>query len=198
MFVLLYIIAAVVYPGGNQFNQNSKGFSVLHNYWCDLLNIKAQNGEANTSRPYAIAATIIVCASLVFFWYYVSKAFPVSAMFRSAILIPGITSMLVAMFIVTGYHDEAIAYSGFLGGVAFMATFYAIYKAKLYKVFGLGILCLVLGAITFGIYKTRTGLVILPMIQKTTLLLCLLWITIINMKMKKQVSKTSSRSERDF
>ncbi|HEV7621655.1 MAG TPA: hypothetical protein VGO09_07980, partial [Flavisolibacter sp.] len=43
-FIILYIIATIYYPGGSQANNVSKGFSWVHNYWCNLLNEKAING----------------------------------------------------------------------------------------------------------------------------------------------------------
>ena len=188
VFILLYIIAAMVYPGGDYLNHNSKGFSILHNYWCDLLNEKAQNGETNTSRVYAVTAMIMLFTSLIFFWYYLPKAFQISSLNKSIIRISGIISMVIGMFIFTSYHNEAITYSGFFGGIAFISTFVGLYKSKWYKIFGLGIFCLILGAITFTIYKTREGIIILPMIQKITLLLCLTWIATIDLNIKRRVS----------
>jgi hypothetical protein len=190
IFILLYIIAALVYPGGNHLNQTSKGFSILHNYWCDLLNEKAQNGEINLSRPYAITATIIVCTSLIFFWYYLPKDFAVGTFNKATIRVSGIISMIIAMFIFTRYHSEALTYSGFFGGIAFIATFLGLYKSRWYKIFWLGIFCLVMGVITFAIYKTREGLIILPVIQKITLLLCLFWFTIIDVQMNSKQDKS--------
>jgi hypothetical protein len=186
IFILLYIVAAFVYPGGNYLDLNSEGFSILHNYWCDLLNGKAQNGEINTSRPFAITAMIILCTSLMVFWYYVPKAFSIGTLYKAAISISGIISMIIGMFIFTSYHGEAITYAGLFGGIAFIITFFGLYKSRWYKLFWLGIFCLVLGAVTFTIYKTRAGLIILPMIQKVTLLLCLVWIAIIDERMKRK------------
>jgi hypothetical protein len=189
IFILLYIIAAIVYPGGNYLDPNSKGFSILHNYWCDLLNVKAQNGDPNSSRVFAVTATIVLCTSLIFFWYYLPYSFRISRINRTVIRVSGIVSMVIAMFIFTSYHNEAITYSGFFGGIAFIATFLGLYKSKWNKLFGLGVLCLVMGAITFAIYKTREGIIILPMIQKITLLLCLVWIAIINVYMRRKITE---------
>jgi hypothetical protein len=185
IFIVLYIIAATVYDGGNQLDQNSKGFSILHNYWCDLLNDKAQNGKPNASRPLAISGMIIICTSLIFFWYYLPEAFNTDKFKKATIRIPGIISMITGMLIFTDLHDDAITCSGFFGGIAFIATCFGLYKSKWYKIFWLGILCLLLGVITFTIYKTREGLLILPMIQKITLLLCLTWVAIITVQVKR-------------
>jgi hypothetical protein len=189
LFILLYIIAAIVYPGGNYLNNHSKGFSVLHNYWCDLLNENAQNGEINTSRPYAVSATIILCSSLIFFWYFIPKALNTKLLIKLLIQITGITSMFIGMFIFTSYHSEVITYAGLFGGIAFVLTFLGLYKAGWYKLIYFGVVCLVLGVITFAIYKTRMALIILPMIQKVTLLLSLAWIFLIDLKMRRLTEK---------
>lgn len=184
LFILLYIYAALVYPGGNYLEPNSHGFSILHNYWCDLLNEKAQNGQDNPSSPIAITAMIILCVSLTVFWYYLPQAFDVNKLNKATIRIAGIISMIIAMFIFTTFHDSALSYSGFFGGIAFVATLVGLYKSKRFKECAFGLLCLLLGIITFTIYKTREGLIILPLIQKVTLLLCLAWIVLLDFQIR--------------
>jgi hypothetical protein len=81
-----------------------------------------------------------------------------------------------------------INFSGFFGGIAFVATFFGLYKTKWYKLIWFGIFCLVMGTITIIIYKSRVGLIYLPSIQKATLMLCLTWIAAIDIYMKKQTA----------
>ena len=70
LFVVLYIIAAVLYPGGSQVDKNSVGFSWLNNYWCNLLNENAINGQHNPAKPVALAGMFILCLTLTFFGFY--------------------------------------------------------------------------------------------------------------------------------
>src|SRR3954449_6164304 len=56
LFLLLYFIATLYYPGGAQFDKTTKGFSWTQNYWCNLLNENAINGLPNPARPIAITA----------------------------------------------------------------------------------------------------------------------------------------------
>jgi hypothetical protein len=56
IYLLLYIVATFFYPGGSQVDKNSFGFSWAQNYWCNLLNENAINGQHNSARPIAIAA----------------------------------------------------------------------------------------------------------------------------------------------
>lgn len=67
LFILLYLLAALLYPGGSQVNSNSKGFSWLNNYWCNLLNYKAINGEYNAGRNAANFGMFILAATLSVF-----------------------------------------------------------------------------------------------------------------------------------
>ncbi len=186
-FIVLYIVAAFMYPGGNYLDPSQKGFSILHNYWCDLLNEKAVNGETNPASPVAITAMVILCVSLMFVWYSMPKLFLINNTLKTIIQVSGIISMAIALFIFTRYHSEAITYAGLFGGIAFLATFIGLYRSGRYTLFALGILCLVMGVVTFTIYKTRECLIILPFIQKVTLLLCLVWLVLINNRRRKTV-----------
>jgi len=67
LFIIFYIIAITLYPGGSQADISSKGFSWMNNYWCNLLNEKAMNGEYNTARPFAIAGMLLLCISMAAF-----------------------------------------------------------------------------------------------------------------------------------
>ena len=53
IFVILYVIAALEYPGGSYAEPNVEGFSFWHNYLCDLLDKRAINGSINTARYHA-------------------------------------------------------------------------------------------------------------------------------------------------
>src|SRR6476646_7258016 len=44
LFFSLYVVAAVVFPGGSYANINDTSFSFINNYWCDLLAEKSKRG----------------------------------------------------------------------------------------------------------------------------------------------------------
>jgi len=73
LFTCLYFIATLFYPGGSQADKNSKGFSWTNNYWCNLLNENAMNGQHNAARPIAITAMLVLCTTLMIFWVHLSK-----------------------------------------------------------------------------------------------------------------------------
>jgi len=175
LFVLLYIVAALLYPGGSQHDEFSKGFSWLHNYWCDLLEYKAQNGADNPSRPVAIAGMAVLCISLILFWYYVPPFLTQQKKLQRTIQVAGIASMMVACFLSSAYHDVIINIAAFLGVIAITGTLVALYKAGYKKLFFPGITCIVLCALNNYIYYTSTLVKYLPVIQKITFIIFLLW-----------------------
>ncbi len=73
IFIVLYFIAAFLYPGGSTADKASGSFSLLNNYWFDLLSYKAKGGENNISRPIAITAMVVLCLSLSVFWYHLPQ-----------------------------------------------------------------------------------------------------------------------------
>ena len=69
LFVVLYIVATFLYPGGSQVDKNAVGFSWTNNYWCNLLNENAINGQLNPAKPVALTAMFLLCFTLAYFWF---------------------------------------------------------------------------------------------------------------------------------
>jgi hypothetical protein len=67
LFVFLYFVATLFYPGGSQADKKSIGFSRTDNYWCNLLNENAMNGEHNSAKPLALISMFILCLTLATF-----------------------------------------------------------------------------------------------------------------------------------
>ncbi len=148
LFFLLYVVAASLYAGGSQVDKTAKGFSLMHNYWCDLLADKAQNDESNAAQPIAISA-----------------------------------------FLFTNYHDMVINIGGGLGVIALVLTFINLYESKFYKLFFVGILCLILCILNYFIYETKIYLSLLAITQKISFVLFLGWLGVINYCIYKKMQK---------
>ena len=92
LFVILYFIATLFYPGGSQIDKNSIGFSWLNNYWCNLLNEQAINGQFNSAKPIAMTAIFILCLTLILFWFlfpnYVAVAKKLAIVIKLAEALP--------------------------------------------------------------------------------------------------------------
>lgn len=178
-FILLYIVAASLYPGGSDVDKSAVGFSWLHNYWCELLASHAQNGSGNLARPVAITAMIVLCTSIGLFWYFASFLFPAKTLGRWTTRVAGIGSMAVILLLFVA-HNTAINLSGLLGVIAILMTMIGLYRHGAYILLRLGIFCLVLCALNNYIYHTTLYMYYLPVIQKFTFLLFLLWFGLVN------------------
>ncbi|MEP7319327.1 MAG: hypothetical protein ABI921_11315 [Panacibacter sp.] len=182
IFVCLYFVAAYFYPGGSQVDKNSIGFSWTQNYWCNLLNEDAINGEHNTARPVAIAAMFVLCCTLGCFWYIFSLQTSLQKGSRIVIQVSGMISMITGMFLFTNLHDAIVNAASFFGIIATAGTFITLYKLRWNSLFGLGIFNLVLVALNNILYY-GDGLQYLPVVQKITFLVFLVWICLININL---------------
>ncbi len=103
--LLLMIVAVELYPGGSPHNIHAQGFSMLHNYWCNLLDPYALNGRLNAARPYAIGAGLVGSAALFGSMYVILQKYalkPLHLNMASA----GLGSSLVgAVFLFTPWHN---------------------------------------------------------------------------------------------
>lgn len=183
VFLALYAVAAALYPGGSLVDKASPGFSWLHNYWCNLLNVVALNGQPNPARPVALLAMGILGTALALLWYLLPKLFTLGPLYAATIRLAGILAMVFAGFIFTKYHDLVSTIAGFFGLVAMAGTFAGLYKARLRKLLGLGVLCLALLLVNNYVYYTTHFIYYLPVIQKLTLLLVLTWLSLLNLQL---------------
>jgi hypothetical protein len=183
LFVILYFIAAALYPGGSEVNRLAKGFSWKHNYWCDLLETHAENGERNTARPMAIIATAVLCISIASFWYFVPRLFSFKPLLKKIIQFTGIMSMGTLVFLQANFHDTVINTAGVLGIFAITLTLVGLYKNRSYSLFLLGLFCLFLFFLNNYIYYTKNGIEYLAIIQKISFFLFLLWFFILTIQL---------------
>lgn len=186
LFILLYIIAATLYPGGSQADPTVKGFSWVNNYWCNLLNQNAINGLPNPARPAAITGMIILCFSLSFFWFVFPQYIECKKSVRMGIQISGTLSMIATLFLFTALHDAIINIAGFFGLIAILGTFAGLYKRRWRYLLYFGIFNLLLIALNNYVYYTKGLIVYLPVIQKVSFVSFLSWICCINIRLYRE------------
>jgi hypothetical protein len=186
MFTMLYIVATLLYPGGSQADKNADGFSWINNYWCNLLNETAINGQANTARPYAITAMFVLCATLAVFWFLFARHANFSKSARRLVTFSGITSMTITMFLFTGFHDLVINVAGLFGLIALAGTYVGLYKKQSYRLFVMGLFNLLLIIVNNILYHSTGLLKYLPVVQKITFLFFLIWICLIDIYVLKR------------
>ena len=182
LFVLLYFISASLYPGGSDANKTAQGFSWLHNYWCELLANQAQNGQPNSARPIAIIAMTILAISLIIFWFTIPQLFAKNRIVKMIITYTGTGSMLVIPLLLTTSHDLVINSAGLLGCIAIIGLLVNLLRLRLYFLFHLGIFCLLLCGLNNYVYYSTDLLMYLPVIQKISFLIFLLWFILLSVK----------------
>jgi hypothetical protein len=176
LFIVLYIIAAVLYPGGSQADVNSKGFSWVNNYWCNLLNKTAINGESNPARPMALVASFILCITLSSFWYHFPRQIKFKKYSRLTIQFSGAAAMVFGIFLFTDLHDTVTNIAGLFGVIALTGTLTGLYKNNWYGLFWFGVFNLLLVVLNNYIYYNKGLIIYLPVIQKISFLSFLFWI----------------------
>ena len=178
--MILYTLAAFQYPGGSSFDLEQKGFSIMNNYWCDLIEPLTHNKLENTARTLAILAMNLLIVSLIFMWLFLPKLFSKKHINHKIIQITGILAMIIAAFLVTPHHGWIINTAGILGAIAVIFTFIELRKDGHDFLFKFGIFCLTLFALNYVIYYTECCLFVLPLLQKITFLITFYWFGMLN------------------
>lgn len=187
IFAVLYIIATLLYPGGSQVDKNSVGFSWINNYWCNLLDENAINGQHNPAKPVAMTGMFILCLTLIFFWFLFPKRINVSKILNLVIQISGTLAMTIAFFLFTNInHDLITNLASILGLIATVGVFVGLYKAKWFRLFTFGLLNILLIIANNYVYYTKGLIIYLPVIQKISFAVFLIWICCIDINLYRE------------
>ena len=186
LFIGLYLYSSTLYPGGAQANANMEGFDWINNYWCDLMSERSTNGKVNPARPFSISAMIIICLSLMIFFLQFADTYSKEKIWKRTIKANGVISMTFAMLIFTRYHDLMTVISSFFGLFVLVGIIRTIYNSRLtsYKI--TGILCVLLLGGNNYIYYTQHFIEWLPLLQKITLVIVLVWVIRLSYEMNKK------------
>ncbi len=190
LFVMIYIVATLFYPGGSQVDKNSVGFSWINNYWCNLLNANAINGQPNTAKPVAITGMFVLCLTLTFFWFLFTRYINIARRLKLVIQISGTLVMGIAFFLFTNInHDLITNLASLLGLIATIGTYIGLYKVKWFRLLKFGLLNILLVITNNYVYYTKGLIVYLPVIQKITFAAFLIWICCIDLKLFSTTAK---------
>lgn len=184
LFALLYFIATLYYPGGSQFDKNAIGFSWTNNYWCNLLNDKAINGQTNSAQPVALTAMFLLCLTLTFFWLQFPKYTNLARGYKWTIQICGTLAMIIGFFLFTKFdHDLISNLASIFGLIATTGTFIGLYKNGWRTLFYFGIVNIILVIANNLLYYNKDLISYLPVVQKITFVTFLIWICCIDFRM---------------
>ena len=170
LFILFYLLATLFYPGGSQADAQAKGFSWLHNYWCNLLNEYAINRQPNNGRPYALAASFFLSLTLLAFWLVAVRQLAFSKLGKRIVLSSGLIALALLPFLSTTYHDTVINVAASFGLLSMAMIYRAVYTKGWRGLFYFGLFNVVLVAINNYIYHFAGSLYWLPLVQKITFL----------------------------
>lgn len=188
LFVALYITATFYYPGGSQFNPHSPGFSWAHNYWCNLLDDNAINGQQNTAQPIALTAMFILCFTLAFFWWQFPKFTSLGKVYKLIIQVSGVLAMAIGLLLFTKTNHDLITNSASLFGlIATTGTLMGLYKNGHTTLFYFGLVNFLLVAVNNFLYYNKAIIAFLPLVQKITFATFLVWVCCITVYMYKLI-----------
>jgi hypothetical protein len=194
LFILLYFFATLLYPGGSQVNKDAVGFSWINNYWCNLLNENAINGQLNPAKPVAITGMFILCLTLAFFWFLFPKEMKVNKNLKLVIQISGALAMTIAFFLFTNInHDLVTNLASVFGLIATAGTYIGLYKARWLILFRFGLINILLVAANSYVYYTKGLIIYLPVIQKISFAVFLIWICCIDINLFRIAERSSSK-----
>lgn len=172
--LLLLAVAAAHYPGGSYWDAHSVGYDWTTNYLCNLFSERAVNGVANPGRPWAIAGMLLLCISFGVFFVRFSRRIP-SKSASAVIAYGGVSAMLFAFLVVTPYHDPMVSIASFLSLLTLFYVFVYIMKSKRLVFKLLTITCLLIFYVNNYIYYTQHFLKLLPILQKVSFLIGVIW-----------------------
>jgi hypothetical protein len=183
LFIVLYIIAAFLYPGGSGTDKAAIGYSWTDNYWCNLLSEKAINGQTNAARPVAVTAMFILCLSLSTFWILFPALTQLKKYHKLLIQVAGTVCMLVSFLLLTSIdHDLAVNTSSAFGLIAMIGILIALYQLKWNWLFAIGLFNLLLVALNNYLYHSNE-MMYLPIVQKFSFLSFLVWFSFISINL---------------
>ena len=187
LFIILYFIAANLYPGGSQGNHHSVGFSWTANYWCNLLAGTAMNGQVNPARPVAIAGMLVLCLTLSAFFYIFPRYSNSSRLWTNIIRLSGIIGVSLSFLLLAAVdHDVALDLACFFGLIAFAGVLKGLYSNECRPLFWFGIFNLLLVAVNNYVYYSGGLISALPLIQKFTFISFLAWIAWVSFYLYRQ------------
>jgi hypothetical protein len=176
-FVVFYILSAIKYPGGSDFDTYSKGFSLTENYWCELLGAYAKNGRPNHGKPYAFVSLAFLNITLFSIWFYFGYYKSVNNQPNYLLIVSGTISTFFSNFVSTNAHDYYIALSVLFGVISILQMI-RIQKQNNHFLFLTGLLAILLIILNCFMYFFNFHLLSLPIIQKITFIFILSWFTL--------------------
>ena len=168
---LLLIIASLLYPGGSLYDKQAPGFDWTKNFFSNLFEATAINGQPNPGRIWAVIGMAFHSIGYGLFFRNTARKMP---MRHASIVLNtvGIANMVFSFLIATPLHDIMIVVSSTLTllGIFYITVF--TLKTKLHILKAACILCMLIFYFTLYLYGAGDwGL--LAVMQKVSLVVSL-------------------------
>lgn len=174
-FVVLYVVAVALYPGGTRDEPGRVGFSIARNCWCDLLDQTTYAGAPNPARPVALAAMLVLCAGLAGLWWGLPVLFLDAPRRRVVVRAAAIGSFAAIPCVATRWHDVAVNVAGAFGILGLACTFTALPQQQKAELRVLTAATLVASLGNYVMWQSGHGLSVMPVVQKAAFTLFLCW-----------------------
>ena len=179
IFIILFAVATEIYPGGTNDNRFLRKYSWTENYICDLSHDEALNGEKNSAQTIYIIAMTVLCLSITILIIKFAYEYAFSRFLKTALNISAIGFMVSAITLFTKFHDNVVHLALLFSLCANTFLLFNLFKIRWLFVFNFGIFCCLLLMMNYYIFLSKLLIDLLPLIQKITLLMFLLWLSLI-------------------
>ncbi|MDP5169697.1 MAG: hypothetical protein NWR72_05590 [Bacteroidia bacterium] len=174
--LLLLAISARQYPGGYNADPSSMGFYWAHNFFSDLLDPMAINGDPNVARPWAVAGVLAISLSLASFFYRFSERIPYGGSAR-VVRWSGIAASLFGLLvIIPSQHDIMVLLSGICTLLVFFYLMVLVMPSRQPWLKVASVVFLMLFYLATAMYFGRWMVEYLPLMQKLLLLIQAGWV----------------------
>ncbi|HEX9952263.1 MAG TPA: hypothetical protein VGB53_10875 [Rubricoccaceae bacterium] len=171
----LFAVAASHYPGSPDDPTATPGYHWAHDFVSALFRPEAAGGAPNAARGVAVAAMLVLCASVGTAFYRLSQGFS-SRRHRKTVEIAGIGTAVYSVLAVTPMHDLMVDVGLLSGLTALAAATHALYAERRWALAAWGAGCLALLALSAAMYYGHLLYEYLPLAQKVSLLASVAWL----------------------
>lgn len=186
LYLIVFTIAALNYPGGSENVPTAIGYSFSNNFLCDVMNPTTHGGLINPARALATGSHLILSFTMIAFFYILPEIFFWTNQNTRIIRVMGMLTMIVFVFMFTEYHDHIVTATGILGSIALVPFFIEMRKYVNGGLKTLAYLCFAMSIIVFFIFETRLGYYYLPLLQKITFFLDASWVIWVSLLVYKK------------
>ena len=186
LYLLVFTIAALDYPGGSENVPNAVGYSFFHNFLCDAMNAVTHIGTPNPARSLAVKSHLILSATMIAFFFILPEIFNWKNRNTQLIRYVGMLTMTVFIFMYTPLHDHIVTATGVLGTIALIPFFIEMRKYPDGWLKYLAYICFALSIIVFFIFETKMGYYYLPFLQKITFAFDAAWVIWVSLIVSKK------------